>query len=106
MLMSLERKLTANEFVVLAEMDPPKGTDVSSMVENALRVKGKVDAYVVPEMGNAVMRMSALGASLILQNRGMQADRCFWVLCMQTVTALQRTMQRRLNGIAKLLNRG
>jgi 5,10-methylenetetrahydrofolate reductase len=72
MLMSLEKKLAANEFVVLAEMDPPKGTDVSSMVENALRVKGKVDAYVVPEMGNAVMRMSALGASLVLQNRGMQ----------------------------------
>lgn len=70
--MSLEGKLAANEFVVLAEMDPPKGTDVSPMVENALRVKGKVDAYVVPEMGNAVMRMSALGASLILQNKGMQ----------------------------------
>jgi 5,10-methylenetetrahydrofolate reductase len=72
MLMRLEKKLAANDFVVLAEMDPPKGTDVSAMVENALRVKGKVDAYVVPEMGNAVMRMSALGASLILQSRGMQ----------------------------------
>jgi len=70
--MSLEKKLAASEFVVLAEMDPPKGTDISSMVENALRVKGKVDAYVVPEMGNAVMRMSALGAALILQNKGMQ----------------------------------
>jgi len=70
--MSLERKLAANEFVVLAEMDPPKGTDVSAMVENSLRVKGKVDAYVVPEMGNAVMRMSALGAAMILQNKGMQ----------------------------------
>ncbi len=70
--MSLEKKLAANEFVVLAEMDPPKGTDVSSMVESALRVKGKVDAYVVPEMGNAVMRMSALGASLILQSKGMR----------------------------------
>jgi len=70
--MSLESKLMANEFVVLAEMDPPKGADVSLMVENALRVKGRVDAFVVPEMGNAVMRMSALGASLILQNKGMK----------------------------------
>jgi 5,10-methylenetetrahydrofolate reductase len=70
--MSLESKLAANEFVILAEMDPPKGADVSLMVENALRVKGRVDAFVVPEMGNAVMRMSALGASLILQNKGMQ----------------------------------
>lgn len=70
--MSLEKKLMANEFVILAEMDPPKGTDVSRMVENALRVKGKVDAYVVPEMGNAVMRMSALGGAMILQGKGMQ----------------------------------
>ena len=70
--MSLERKFAANEFVILAEMDPPKGTDVSRMVENALRVKGKVDAFVVPEMGNAVMRMSALGGAMILQGKGMK----------------------------------
>ncbi len=70
--MNLERKLAANEFVILAEMDPPKGTDVTLMVENAVRVKGKVDAFIVPEMGNAVMRMSALGAALILQNNGLQ----------------------------------
>lgn len=70
--MSLERKFAANEFVILAEMDPPKGTDVSRMVENALCVKGKIDAFVVPEMGNAVMRMSALGGAMILQGKGMQ----------------------------------
>jgi methylenetetrahydrofolate reductase (NADH) len=70
--MSLERKFAADEFVILAEMDPPKGTDVSRMVENALRVKGKVDAFVVPEMSNAVMRMSALGGAMILQGKGMQ----------------------------------
>jgi methylenetetrahydrofolate reductase (NADPH) len=70
--MSLERKLAANEFVILAEMDPPKGCDVSRMIENALRVKGKVDAFVVPEMSNAVMRMSALGGAMILQAKGMQ----------------------------------
>jgi methylenetetrahydrofolate reductase (NADPH) len=70
--MSLERKFAANEFVILAEMDPPKGTDVSRMVENALRIKGRVDAFVVPEMGNAVMRMSALGGAMILQGKGMQ----------------------------------
>ena len=70
--MSLEKKFAAKEFVILAEMDPPKGTDVSLMVDNALRVKNKVDAYVVPEMGNAVMRMSALGAAMILQNKGMK----------------------------------
>lgn len=70
--MLLKRKLENGKFAVLAEMEPPKGTDISAMVNNAGRVKGRVDAFVVPEMSNAVMRMSALGGSMVLQAKGME----------------------------------
>ena len=70
--MHFKRKLDAGEFAILAEMDPPKGVDVSNMVANAIRVKGKVDAFVVPEMSKAVMRMSSLGAATILQGKGLE----------------------------------
>jgi methylenetetrahydrofolate reductase (NADPH) len=70
--MSLKSKFDAGEFVVLVEMEPPKGVDVSQMVEKATRVKGAVDAFVVPEMSNAVMRMSSLGGAMVLQNKGME----------------------------------
>ncbi len=70
--MQLKRKFDAGEFAVLAEMEPPKGVDVSTMVSHAKRVKGAVDAFVVPEMSNAVMRMSSLGGAVILQNKGME----------------------------------
>lgn len=70
--MHFKRKLDEGEFAILAEMDPPKGVDVSNMVANAIRVKGKVDAFVVPEMSNAVMRMSSLGAATILQGKGLE----------------------------------
>ena len=70
--MHLKRKFETGEFAVLAEMEPPKGVDVSPMVTHAMRVKGEVDAFVVPEMSNAVMRMSALGGAMILQNKGME----------------------------------
>jgi methylenetetrahydrofolate reductase (NADPH) len=70
--MQLKEKLTAGEFVILAEMEPPKGTDVSAMVASATNVKRKVDAFVVPEMSNAVMRMSSLGGSLLLQSKGLE----------------------------------
>jgi 5,10-methylenetetrahydrofolate reductase len=70
--MHLKRKLDSGEFAILAEMDPPKGVDVSNMLANAMRVKGKVDAFVVPEMSNAVMRMSSLGAATILQGKGLE----------------------------------
>jgi len=69
--MHLKNKFDAGEFAILAEMEPPKGVDVSGMVANAQRVKGEVDAFLVPEMSNAVMRMSSLGGAMILQAKGM-----------------------------------
>jgi len=53
-------------------IEPPKGVEISTMVTNATRVKGDVDAFVVPEMSNAVMRMSSLGGAMILQGKGME----------------------------------
>ncbi|MDM8552323.1 methylenetetrahydrofolate reductase [Desulfobacterales bacterium HSG2] len=70
--MLLKSKFDKGEFAILAEMEPPKGVDVSGMVSNAQRVKGKADAFLVPEMNNAVMRMSSLGAAMILQQKGME----------------------------------
>jgi len=71
--MDLEQKLNNGDFVTLTEFIPPKGTDVSAMVENAERIRGSMDALVIPDMNGAVMRMSALGAAAILQRRGFQA---------------------------------
>ena len=70
--MSLKTKFDNGEFAVLAEMEPPKGVDVATMTDNAIKVKGRVDALVVPEMSNAVMRMSALGGAMILQSKGLE----------------------------------
>jgi 5,10-methylenetetrahydrofolate reductase len=70
--MGLNQKIESNEFVVLAELDPPKGVDVSNMTRDATRVKGMVDAFLVPELSTAVMRMSALGAAMILERQGME----------------------------------
>jgi 5,10-methylenetetrahydrofolate reductase len=70
--MPLKEKLTSGEFVILAEIEPPKGTDVSDMVGAATSVKRMVDAFVVPEMNNAVMRLSSLGGALLLQTKGLE----------------------------------
>jgi methylenetetrahydrofolate reductase (NADPH) len=77
--MGLKDKIEAGEFTVLAEMEPPKGVDVSEMLSNAKRVKDGVDAFVVPEMSNAVMRMSSLGGAMVLQNEGLPT--VFQVCC-------------------------
>jgi methylenetetrahydrofolate reductase (NADH) len=71
--MSFEKRLLANEFVVLAEMNTPKGIDISKMVMNARRIKGRVDAVVIPDMDNGVMRMSALAGGVLMQQQGMES---------------------------------
>ena len=70
--MHLKNKFDIGEFAVLAEIETVKGVDVSGMVNNAKKVKGQVDAFVAPELASAVMRMSALGAAMILQNKGFE----------------------------------
>lgn len=70
--MNLEKKLSAGEFVVLAEMNTPKGVDISEFVTNARRIKGRVDAAVIPDMDNGVMRMSALGGGSLMRREGLE----------------------------------
>jgi methylenetetrahydrofolate reductase (NADH) len=70
--MDLKRKLESGDFAILAEIEPPKGIDISAMVNNAAKVKEEVTAFVIPEMSNAVMRMSALGAAMVLQEKRME----------------------------------
>jgi methylenetetrahydrofolate reductase (NADPH) len=70
--MSLDEKLSSRRFVLLAEFEPPKGVDFSRFLENAKQIKGRVDALVVTEMANAVMKASSLGGCAFLQTRGFE----------------------------------
>lgn len=70
--MSFQKKLTTGDFVVLAEFDTPKGVNLSELFSNIMKVKGRVDGVIVPEMGQAVMRMSALGGAALMQQHGME----------------------------------
>ena len=59
--------------MVLAEVNTPKGVDISRFVTDARRVKGRVDAVVVPDMDNGVMRMSALAGGVLIHQQGVEA---------------------------------
>ncbi len=68
--MSFQRRLLAGEFVVLSEMSTPKGVDISEMMVNARRLKGRVDAIIIPDMDNGVMRMSGLAGGVLMNRLG------------------------------------
>ncbi len=70
--MPLQKKIREGRFVVLGEFEPPKGADFSPLQENAVLARGRVDAIVVPEMANAVLKASSLGACAFLQKEGIE----------------------------------
>ena len=70
--MSLKDKIKSGQFAVIEEFEPPKGADFSSFRKNANLVKGRVDAFVVPEMANAVMKAGSLGGCAYLQREGLE----------------------------------
>jgi methylenetetrahydrofolate reductase (NADPH) len=65
--MNLSGKLQSGDFVVLAEIIPPKGTAAEPMMAIASQLCSHADALVVTDMSGATMRMSALGAAALLQ---------------------------------------
>ncbi len=71
--MSFQKRLLSGEFVVLAEMHTPKGINISRLVMDARRIKGRVDAIVIPDMDNGIMRMSAIAGGVLMQQQGIEA---------------------------------
>jgi len=77
--MTLQEKIAARKFVVLGEFEPPKGADFSPFIKNVNLARGRVDAFVVPEMANAVLKASSLGGCAFLEREGIEA--VFQVCC-------------------------
>jgi methylenetetrahydrofolate reductase (NADPH) len=70
--MSLRTALESGAFVVTSEVGPPKGTDVSHMLETAESLRGRVHALNVTDNQAAVMRLSTLAACIHLKEHGFE----------------------------------
>ena len=60
------------EFIVTAEVAPPKGGDPSHMLEMAKLLKGRVHGVNITDGSRAVLRMSPLAASVLLLQAGVE----------------------------------
>jgi methylenetetrahydrofolate reductase (NADPH) len=70
---SFHHAIQAGEFLVTAEVAPPKGGDPAHMLAMAHLLKGRVHGINVTDGSRAVLRMSSLAASVILQQNGIEA---------------------------------
>ncbi len=62
----------AGEFLITAEVCPPKGGNPEHMIKMAATLKGRVHAVNITDGSRAVLRMSSLAASVILQQQGIE----------------------------------
>ena len=60
------------EFLITAEVAPPKGSNPARMLGVAKQLKGRVHAVNITDGSRAVLRMSSLAASVILLNNGIE----------------------------------
>ncbi|MBD1873618.1 methylenetetrahydrofolate reductase [Nodosilinea sp. FACHB-131] len=63
----------ADQFLVTAEVMPPKGGNPEHMLAMGQMLKGRVHAVNVTDGSRAVMRMSSWAAALLLQQQGIEA---------------------------------
>jgi methylenetetrahydrofolate reductase (NADPH) len=70
--MSFKEQLESKKFVVVTELQPPKGNNLSELFEDAERLKGRVDAINVPDLQNAIMRLGSLSVCTLLKAKGME----------------------------------
>lgn len=63
---------TLDEFIITAEVAPPKGSDPSHMIEMVRLLKGRVHAVNITDGSRAVLGMSSLAASIILLHHGVE----------------------------------
>ncbi|MFC1567129.1 methylenetetrahydrofolate reductase, partial [bacterium] len=68
----LETKLQNNEFTITAEIFPPKGVDLSSLMTKAGIIKDYVDAVNVTDCQRATMRISSVAVSHMLLEKGIE----------------------------------
>jgi methylenetetrahydrofolate reductase (NADPH) len=69
---NLQQAVIQQKFLVTAEVAPPKGGNPKRMLDVATKLKNRVHAVNVTDGSRAVLRMSAVGASAILLQHGIE----------------------------------
>ena len=69
---NLARLLREGQFVVTAEVGPPKGASAAPLLEKAAVLKGWVDAANITDCQTAVVRLSSIAAAVHLQRAGLE----------------------------------
>ncbi len=77
--MKLTELFADGRFVITSEAGPPKGVDITKMLEEVGLLRDKVDAFNVTDQQSSVMRLGSLAVSHLLKKGG--AEPIFQLTC-------------------------
>jgi methylenetetrahydrofolate reductase (NADPH) len=69
---SFRAAVLSGEFLITAEVMPPKGADPAHMLQMAHLLRGRVHGVNITDGSRAVMRMSSLAAAVLLKQQGIE----------------------------------
>ena len=69
---SFRSTVQSGEFLITAEVAPPKGGNPAHMIQMAQTLKGRVHGVNITDGSRAVLRMSSIAASVILLQQGIE----------------------------------
>ncbi|MCI3281318.1 methylenetetrahydrofolate reductase [Synechococcus sp. PCC 6717] len=69
---SFQAACQRGDFLITAEVCPPKGTNPAAMLRQAAHLRGRVHAVNVTDGSRAVLRMSSWAAAYLLQQHGLE----------------------------------
>lgn len=69
---NLRKAVQAGDFLITAEIAPPKGANIKHTIEMAATLKGRVHAVNITDGSRAVLGMSSLAVSVILLQNGIE----------------------------------
>jgi len=73
MLTYFRQAVQSQDFLLTAEVTPPKGHDPQRMLAVSQALKGRVHAINITDGSRAVLRMSSLAACVLLQREGIES---------------------------------
>lgn len=68
----ISEALASGKFVVTTELNPPKGTDLSTLFKHAEALSGMVDAFNMTDSAGANMTMAPIAAAHLMLDRGIE----------------------------------
>ncbi|RMD70998.1 MAG: methylenetetrahydrofolate reductase [Cyanobacteria bacterium J149] len=68
----LENAIASKEFIITAEVTPPKGGNPERMLEVARLLKDRVHGVNITDGSRAVLRMSSIASCVLLQREGIE----------------------------------